>query len=69
MLASQFVIMTTSRVGGPPHDPWPVLFWALVMIGFLAVVGLAATIANHVEDRRHNPDARRTDHRHDVPGA
>lgn len=65
----QFVILTASRVGGPPHDPWPVLFWALVMIGFLAVVAGAAHIANHVDDRRHgSPDARATDHGPDVPG-
>lgn len=68
MPLSHWVILTASRVGGPPHDPWPVVFWTLVMIGFVAIVVGAATIANHVEDRRRNPEATRTDHEPDAPG-
>ena len=39
------------------------------MVGFLAIVAGAATLANHFDDRREHPEARRTDHEPDAPGA
>jgi hypothetical protein len=36
----------------PSHDPWPFFLWAAILVAFLAVVALAAELANRRDGAR-----------------